>query len=93
MRAFKVDFRKNVCGLVLRTDRPPQTLSAVSTFSRLLRSLCLFLPYFLLLGFRKAVVVMCHNYSYFCHTIYIFCPKIRYFCHTLVLIVLKFVLR
>ena len=69
MRAFKIDSEKNVCSLVLRTDRPPQTLSAVSSISRLLRSLCLFLPYLLPLVLRKAVVVTCHNYFYFCHTL------------------------
>lgn len=93
MRAFKFDSEKNVCSLVFRIDRPPQIFLAVSSFSRLLRSFFLFLPYLVHLVLQKGVVVMCHNYFYFCHTIYIFCPKIRYFCHTLVLIVLNFVLR
>ena len=47
MRAFKIDSKKNVCSLVLRIESIPQHLLVVSSFSRLLRSLSLFLPYFL----------------------------------------------
>ena len=67
MRAFKIDSEKNVCGLVSKVEFVPQTPLAVSTSSRLLRGLCLFLPYFSYLVLRKAVVVTCHNFFYFCH--------------------------
>lgn len=42
-----MDSEKIVCGLVLRIEFIPQHLLAVSSISRFLRSLSLFLPYFL----------------------------------------------
>ena len=72
MRAFKIDSEKYACSLVFRTDRPPQNFLSVSIFSRLLRSLCLFLPYFLPLAFQKAVVEGYPTSFYFCHNFSIF---------------------